>query len=91
MDSPAKAAPQRFPAPIGERTENVPFSSHLALAGAASWRELVRLFRFAFKLTILPALILLASPNLHAAAGWVVRVEEPTGLYPRTNELVAVP
>ncbi|HZR18607.1 MAG TPA: hypothetical protein VFE51_15045, partial [Verrucomicrobiae bacterium] len=29
---------------------------------------------------------------LHAlAASWLVRVEEPTGLYPRTNELVAVP
>jgi len=29
--------------------------------------------------------------SLHAAPGWSVRVEEPTGLYPRTNEIVAVP
>ena len=31
------------------------------------------------------------SPALLAAEAWTVRVEEPTGLYPRTNEVVAVP
>src|SRR5579862_8655570 len=25
------------------------------------------------------------------AADWIVRVEEPTGIYPRTNEVVAAP
>ena len=29
--------------------------------------------------------------RLAAAQAWTVRVEEPTGLYPRTNEIVAVP
>ncbi len=28
---------------------------------------------------------------LRAAEAWTVRVEEPTGLYPRTNEVIAVP
>src|SRR5205807_2692521 len=32
----------------------------------------------------------LAQP-LRATDVWTVRVEEPTGLYPRTNEVVAVP
>src|SRR5436190_14481389 len=31
------------------------------------------------------------SPILLAADAWSVRFEEPTGLYPRTNEIVAVP
>lgn len=30
-------------------------------------------------------------PSLSVAEGWMVRLEEPTGLYPRTNEMVAVP
>jgi beta-mannosidase len=34
--------------------------------------------------------VALAHP-LSAAEVWTVRVEEPTGLYPRTNEVVAVP
>jgi beta-mannosidase len=36
------------------------------------------------------ASILPAAPTT-AADNWMVRVEEPTGLYPRTNEVVAVP
>jgi beta-mannosidase len=32
-----------------------------------------------------------ALPQPVLAASWLVRVEEPTGLYPRTNEVVAVP
>ena len=30
-------------------------------------------------------------PSLKAAEAWIVRIEEPTGLYPRTNEIIAVP
>lgn len=37
----------------------------------------------------LAGLWLAAAPLLQAA--WLVRLEEPTGLYPRTNEVVAVP
>jgi beta-mannosidase len=38
------------------------------------------------------AVVVLSVPVAPLAAGsYVVRVEEPTGLYPRTNELVAVP
>src|SRR5258706_9614692 len=43
---------------------------------------------------LLPVLLLalIASLRLRLAAEvWTVRVEEPTGLYPRTNEVVAVP
>src|SRR6266404_47625 len=37
-------------------------------------------------------LALIASVPLRLAAEvWTIRVEEPTGLYPRTNEVVAVP
>jgi beta-mannosidase len=35
-------------------------------------------------------LTLLATPKANAA-DWTIRVEEPTGIYPRTNEVVAVP
>ncbi len=34
---------------------------------------------------------LLALESVSAAESWTVRVEEPTGLYPRTNEVVEVP
>src|SRR2546423_2355456 len=33
----------------------------------------------------------LGEARLLAGSSWRVRVEEPTGLYPRTNEIVAVP
>lgn len=41
-----------------------------------------------------PAILMLClSAALHAGAApvWTARVEEPTGLYPRTNEIVSVP
>jgi beta-mannosidase len=37
------------------------------------------------------ALSLVANSEMVATAAWTVRVEEPTGLYPRTNEMVRVP
>lgn len=44
--------------------------------------------RLSLLLLVVAALV---QPSVIPAASWVVRVEEPTGLYPRTNELVAVP
>ena len=43
-----------------------------------------------FPSVLLPALIA-SLPLQLTAEVWTVRVEEPTGLYPRTNEVVAVP
>src|SRR5437667_5267055 len=34
---------------------------------------------------------LMQGPSSVGAEAWTVRVEEPTGLYPRTNEVVSVP
>src|SRR5215469_1166217 len=41
--------------------------------------------RFAFFLLLLA---FLASPPRASAQSWTVRVEEPTGIYPRSNEVV---
>src|SRR5258708_6105030 len=40
---------------------------------------------------LLTGLLLIPAFPLTAGETWSVRVEEPTGLYPRTNEVVAVP
>src|SRR5437763_2925503 len=45
--------------------------------------------RFRTFLQIFGALLLLRAPA--RADSWLVRIEEPTGIYARTNELVAVP
>jgi beta-mannosidase len=50
-------------------------------AGAARWRK-------GLSWTGIACLL---APFAGLAADWSVRVEEPTGLYPRTNEVVAVP
>ncbi len=40
---------------------------------------------------VVATLLLIGNNHLQAAGAWRVRVEEPTGLYPRTNEVVTVP
>ena len=43
------------------------------------------------QILLLAAVRVIALPVLDSAQTWQVRVEEPTGLYPRTNEVVVVP
>ncbi|HTL55698.1 MAG TPA: hypothetical protein VL361_08460 [Candidatus Limnocylindrales bacterium] len=45
---------------------------------------------FGFRLSFL-YLLFVPHAVFGAAESWTIRVEEPTGLYPRTNEVVAVP
>ncbi len=47
--------------------------------------------RFRFRTSVTALWLLLLAGAQPAAAAWSVHVEEPTGLYPRTNEVVAVP
>src|SRR5216683_457524 len=44
-----------------------------------------------FRYSLLGLCLLIPFLPLVAAESWIVRVEEPTGLYPRSNEVVAVP
>ncbi len=44
-----------------------------------------------FRFSLLGLCLLIPSQASVGAESWIVRVEEPTGLYPRSNEVVAVP
>ena len=46
--------------------------------------------RWSFSPALLALTLTTTTLSLRAADAWSVRVEEPTGLYPRTNEIVAV-
>ena len=40
---------------------------------------------------VIAGILVLAGRSLLGADAWTIRLEEPTGLYPRTNEIVSIP
>src|SRR6185369_10253378 len=68
-------------------------SGYLFRSSAFGFRSVfgLRISDLLLSVRLLAACVLAALAPVAFAASWQVRVEEPTGLYPRTNEVVVVP